>query len=168
MKEQTKKILKGVFFFISWIVDSVRWLKKKRQEKQESDNSSDQSIKQFVMKSQKELDKIISRANRTFYGRNVVPPCTLGVTLPGLAVDINQIITTQTIPNDVSDVVYNDLKEISQVGFRVNNDFDLMMIAKGFKSLNIGLQSNVGTAASNQPGSGLASQPTATSSPGGD
>lgn len=45
MKEQTKKILKGVFFFISWIVDSVRWLKKKRQEKRENDNSSDQSIK---------------------------------------------------------------------------------------------------------------------------
>lgn len=45
MKEQTKKILKGVFFFISWIVDSVRWLRKKRQEKQENDNSSDQSIK---------------------------------------------------------------------------------------------------------------------------
>lgn len=40
MKEQTKKILKGVFFFISWIVDSVRWLRKKRQEKQENDNSS--------------------------------------------------------------------------------------------------------------------------------
>lgn len=45
MKEKTKKILKGVFFFISWIVDSVRWLRKRRQEKQENDNSSDQSIK---------------------------------------------------------------------------------------------------------------------------
>ena len=45
MKEQTKKILKGVFFFISWIVDTVRWLKKKRQEKQENENSNDQSIK---------------------------------------------------------------------------------------------------------------------------
>lgn len=41
MKEQTKKILKGVFFFISWIVDSVRWLRKKRQEKQENENSND-------------------------------------------------------------------------------------------------------------------------------
>lgn len=41
MKERTKKILKGVFFFVSWIVDSVRWLRKKRQEKQENDNSSD-------------------------------------------------------------------------------------------------------------------------------
>lgn len=40
MKERTKKILKGVFFFVSWIVDSVRWLKKKRQEKQENENSS--------------------------------------------------------------------------------------------------------------------------------
>lgn len=40
MKEKTKKILKGVFFFISWIVDSVRWLRKKRQEKQENENSS--------------------------------------------------------------------------------------------------------------------------------
>lgn len=45
MKERTKKILKGVFFFISWMVDSVRWLRKKRQEKQENENSSDQSIK---------------------------------------------------------------------------------------------------------------------------
>lgn len=45
MKEKTKKILKGVFFFISWVVDSVRWLRKKRQEKQENDNLSDQSIK---------------------------------------------------------------------------------------------------------------------------
>lgn len=45
MKEQTKKILKGVFFFISWIVDSVRWLRKKRQEKQENENSNNQSIK---------------------------------------------------------------------------------------------------------------------------
>lgn len=45
MKEQTKKVLKGVFFFISWIVDSVRWLRKKRQEKQENKNSNDQSIK---------------------------------------------------------------------------------------------------------------------------
>ena len=133
MKGKTKKILKGVFFFLSWIVDTVRWLKKKHQEKQENDNSSDQSIKQFVMKTDKELKVITKRASRTFYGRNTVPPCTLGVTLPGLGVDIGQIIRTQTIPNDVADVVYNDLKEISQVGFRVNNDFDLMMIAKGFK-----------------------------------
>lgn len=41
MKEQTKKILKGVFFFVSWIVDSVRWLRKKRQDKKENDNLSD-------------------------------------------------------------------------------------------------------------------------------
>lgn len=45
MKEKTKKILKGVFFFVSWIVDSVRWLRKKRQEKQENENSNNQSIK---------------------------------------------------------------------------------------------------------------------------
>lgn len=45
MKERTKKVLKGVFFFVSWIVDSVRWLRKKRQEKQENDNLSNQSIK---------------------------------------------------------------------------------------------------------------------------
>ena len=29
MKEKTKKILKGVFFYLSWIVDTVRWLRKK-------------------------------------------------------------------------------------------------------------------------------------------
>lgn len=38
MKEKTRKILKGVFFFISWIVDSVRWLRKNHKEKQENDN----------------------------------------------------------------------------------------------------------------------------------
>lgn len=45
MKEKTKKILKGVFFFISWIVDSVRWLRNKRKEKQENENSSNQPVK---------------------------------------------------------------------------------------------------------------------------
>ncbi len=78
MKEKTKKILKGVFFFVSWIVDSVRWLKKKRQEKQENKKSSDQSIKQFVMKTDNELKVIKKRAFRTFYGRNIIPlrvPC---------------------------------------------------------------------------------------------
>lgn len=48
MKEKPKKILKCVFFFVSWIVDSVRWLKKKHQEeqdKQENENSSDQPVK---------------------------------------------------------------------------------------------------------------------------
>lgn len=45
MKEQTKKVLKGVFFFVSWIVDFVRWSKKKRQEKRENENSSDQPVK---------------------------------------------------------------------------------------------------------------------------
>lgn len=45
MKEQTKKILRGVFFFVSWIVDFVRWSRKKRQEKRENENSSDQPVK---------------------------------------------------------------------------------------------------------------------------
>ena len=44
MKEQTKKILRGVFFYISWIVDSVRWFKKKREEKKESKKDSNQPI----------------------------------------------------------------------------------------------------------------------------
>ena len=30
MKERTKKILKGMFFFLSWIVDTVRYIKKKK------------------------------------------------------------------------------------------------------------------------------------------
>lgn len=41
MKQQTKKILRGVFFYVVWIVDSVRWLRRKRQKKQENDNLSD-------------------------------------------------------------------------------------------------------------------------------
>lgn len=38
MKEKTKKILKDIFFFVSWIVDAVRAIKKKKEEKENNKN----------------------------------------------------------------------------------------------------------------------------------
>lgn len=38
MKEKTKKILKGIFFFVSWIVDAVRAAKKKKEESKNNKN----------------------------------------------------------------------------------------------------------------------------------
>ena len=38
MKEQTKKVLKGIFFFVSWVVDFVRYIKKKKDDKSDKTN----------------------------------------------------------------------------------------------------------------------------------
>lgn len=38
MKEKTKKILKAIFFFVSWTVDAVRAIKKKKEEKENNKN----------------------------------------------------------------------------------------------------------------------------------
>ena len=40
MKEKTKKILKGIFFFLSWIVDAARAIKKRKQQKDNNDENS--------------------------------------------------------------------------------------------------------------------------------
>ena len=59
----------------------------------------------------------------------------VGQTIEGLAPDINAMIKTHLIPNAASDVVYNQLVELEQIGVRVNDDFDLLMVMRGLKQL---------------------------------
>lgn len=59
-----------------------------------------------------------------------------GKVLEGLAPDINKLIETHQVPASGVDVAYNQLEEISQVGVRINDDFDMLMVMRGMKSLS--------------------------------
>lgn len=59
----------------------------------------------------------------------------VGKTLQGLAPDINAMIKTHTIPDSSGTEVYNQLAELSQIGVRINDDFDAIMISRGLKQL---------------------------------
>ena len=63
----------------------------------------------MVMKTDKELKVIKKRASRTFFGRNVIPPCTLGVTLPGLGVFFGIVWSKSS--SDEKDKILNILKD---------------------------------------------------------
>lgn len=59
----------------------------------------------------------------------------VGKTIQGLAPDINEMIATHTIPESSSEVVYNQLEELADVGVRISDDFDMLMIMRGLDSL---------------------------------
>lgn len=78
----------------------------------------------------------------------------VGKVIQGLAPDINQMLKTHVVPNAASDVVYNQLMELEQVGVRINDDFDMLMIARGLKQLTNekgALNPNGGTGSSQGP-----------------
>lgn len=74
----------------------------------------------------------------------------VGVIFKGLAPDINDLIENHKVSNVSSDVVYNELSNIEEVGCRINDDFDLYKYYKEFgKHMN--LTPNFGTGASQGP-----------------
>ena len=77
----------------------------------------------------------------------------IGQTLQGLAPDINRMLETHVVPSGTEEVVYNQLTELEQIGVRINDDFDLLMIARGLKQLgdNASLNPNGGTGSSQGP-----------------
>ena len=85
------------------------------------------------------------------------PDLDLGTVIVGLNVDINDMIETHSIPATAADVVYNDIEDIDDVGERIDDTFDGIMIARRFEqelpSPNSGTGSSQGVA------------PTATTSP---
>lgn len=58
----------------------------------------------------------------------------VGLVIVGLNVDINNMIETHSIPSTASEVVYNDISDISEVGNRIDDTFDGIMIARAFQS----------------------------------
>lgn len=87
------------------------------------------------------------------YSPKSSPTKDIGKTIQGLGVNLVEITKNKKVPaGGAANVVYNQLSELSQVGYKVADDFDLMMIAKGFESLN-GLQTSAGTGSSQDDGS---------------
>lgn len=78
------------------------------------------------------------------------PERDLGTVIVGLNVDINDMIETHSIPATASDVVYNDIDNIEEVGERIDDTFDGIMIARRFEqelpSPNSGTGSSQGVA----------------------
>ena len=78
------------------------------------------------------------------------PSKDLGTVIVGLNVDINDMIETLSIPATAADVVYNDIDNIDDVGERIDDTFDGIMIARRFEqelpSPNSGTGSSQGVA----------------------
>ncbi len=70
----------------------------------------------------------------------------VGKVIKGLAPDLNKIIETHQIPSTDADVVYNNIHELDEVGIRVNDDFDAIMLSRALRSaMNAGLEATKGT-----------------------
>lgn len=78
------------------------------------------------------------------------PKKDVGKVIPGLFPDIDELIENHKISDTSANVVYNNLTEIEQVGFRINDDFDAIVLSRALKS---GLQPNSGHGSSQQAGS---------------
>lgn len=62
------------------------------------------------------------------------PELDMGTVIVGLDIDINNMIETHSIPATAADVVYNDIDDIDDVGERIDDTFDGIMIARAFES----------------------------------
>lgn len=83
------------------------------------------------------------------------PSKDVGLVIVGLNVDINNMIETHSIPSTASEVVYNDISDITEVGSRIDDTFDGIMIARAFQSSmpspNSGTGSSQGVAPTASP-----------------
>ncbi len=70
-----------------------------------------------------------------------------GPAFEGLAVNINEIIEHHTISDSSQEVSSNELQRIEDIGFRINEDFDMFRILKsqlGVKAANAGIGASQG------------------------
>lgn len=70
-----------------------------------------------------------------------------GPAFEGLAVNINEIIEHHTISDASQEVSSNELQRIEDIGYRINEDFDMFRILKnqlGVKAANAGIGSSQG------------------------
>lgn len=78
----------------------------------------------------------------------------VGKVIPGLFPDIDNLLENHKIGDTSAQVVYNQLSEIAKVGFRINDDFDAIVLSRALNSfLKSGLQPNQGHGSSQQAGS---------------
>lgn len=56
--------------------------------------------------------------------------CCRGLVVPNLGVDLNSIIETGTVPDTVSETLYNQITEVEHVGNRIDNPFQAMLLQR--------------------------------------
>lgn len=56
----------------------------------------------------------------------------LGVVIHGLSPDINAMIESGVVPDNCADVVYNQISAIEEVGCRVSDTFDAIILQRSF------------------------------------
>lgn len=70
----------------------------------------------------------------------------VGLVFEGLAPDINDLIENHKIGNVSSEVVYNQIANIEEVGCRINDDFDMYKYYKDFNNkMKIGANGGTGS-----------------------
>lgn len=60
--------------------------------------------------------------------------CDRGPALQGLCPDKNKMIETNTVPDTSAEVIYNQLDDIEQVGFRISDTFDAIMMQRSISA----------------------------------
>ena len=58
----------------------------------------------------------------------------LGVTIQGLSPDLNKIIETGTVPDSEAEIVHNQLSSLEQVGSRISDKFEAIILQRSFLS----------------------------------
>ena len=75
----------------------------------------------------------------------------VGKVIPGLFPNIDELIDTHKVTDNSAEVVYNGIQEIEQVGVRINDEFDAIMLSRALKKA--GLVANQGHGSTQQAGS---------------
>lgn len=58
----------------------------------------------------------------------------LGVVIMGLSPDLNKMIETGSVPDSEAEIVHNQLASIEEVGCRVSDKFEAIMLQRSFLS----------------------------------
>lgn len=58
----------------------------------------------------------------------------LGVTIHGLSPDLNKMIESGTVPDSEAEVVHNQLCSLEEVGCRVSDKFEAIMLQRSYLS----------------------------------
>lgn len=85
-----------------------------------------------------------------------------GLVIKGLAPDISDMIENHTIPDTAAECVYNQLTELKQVGCKICDQFDAIMVSRAIHAA--GLSPSSGTGSSQAAGSTAPVQASSSSS----
>ena len=74
----------------------------------------------------------------------------IGKTIQGLSVDLQSVYESHKVPPHSVEVIYNQIQDLKEVGFRIDDTFDGIMLSRLQAA---GLETNAGTGSSQVDGS---------------